>query len=92
MDNKTYSDNDNETDIDVFKKMEMEYKKVETPSMKWEGVYKWYISQFSVSYLKGDNIYVGDSLIKADANPFRKMEIIWFLMRHYSNHPLAPEK
>ena len=90
MDNKTYSDN--EIDIDVFKKMEMEYKKVETPSMKWEGVYKWYISQFSVSYLKGDNIYVGDSLIKADVNPFRKMEIIWFLMRHYSNHPLAPEK
>lgn len=88
MDNKTYTDKNN---IDIFKEMEKEYKMVETPSMKWENVYKWYISQFSVSYLKGDNIYVGESLIKADVNPYKKLQIIYFLMKYHSDHPLAPK-
>ena len=72
--------------------MDRYYNEIATPSMLWEGVYKWYISQFSKSYLLGDSIYIGESLILSDKSVFKKINTIRFLIKHYSDHPLAPKK
>ena len=74
-----------------YNEMEKLYNDISTPSMKWEGVYKFYVGQFSESYMSGCDYYLGPSLIKSDANVFKKLKTIQFLSKYYSDHPLAPK-
>ena len=82
---------DNINPDNVYNNLDKLYDEISTPSMKWEPVYQFYINKFSVSYLKGNDIYIGPSLIKSDVNIFKKLKTIEFLRKHYSDHPLAPK-
>ena len=75
----------------VFNELDNLYNDISSPSMKWEGVYKDYVGRFSESYMSGCDYYLGPSLIKSNANIFKKMKTIDFLKKYFSNHPLAPK-
>ena len=81
---------DNKLTIEI-EEMEKEYYKTATPAMLWEPVYKDYINRFSHSYLTGNDIYIGQSLLSPDINIFKLSKTIYFLKRHFSQHPLAPK-
>ena len=74
-----------------IEEMEKEYYKTATPAMLWEPVYKDYISRFSHSYLTGNDIYIGKSLLSPDINVFKLSKTISFLKKYFSEHPLAPK-
>ena len=71
--------------------MERMYENSVNEYMLWEPVYKDYISKFSKSYLSGNDIYIGDSLLKTNANIFQKRNTLVFLKKYFINHPLAPK-
>ena len=60
----------------LYTNLDKLYDEISTPSMKWEPVYQFYISKFSESYLKGNDIYIGPSLIKSDVNIFKKLKVM----------------
>tara|TARA_Y100000389_G_C17376398_1_gene471882 strand:+ start:319 stop:762 length:444 start_codon:yes stop_codon:yes gene_type:complete len=90
--NTPLTDNNPIFDNNIYNNLDRYYHEIATPFMLWEGVYKWYIRQFSKSYLLGDSIYIGESLILSDKSVFKKINTIRFLIKHYSDHPLAPKK
>ena len=98
MENKTFIDIDDienkkitEQLENAMNDMEQIYERSVTEYMLWEPVYKDYISKFSKSYLSGNDIYIGDSLINTNANIFQKRNTLIFLKKYFINHPLGPK-
>ena len=73
------------TELDIL------YNRIATIDMLWEGVYREYISRFSDAYNSGNEYYIGPSLIRSDADIYKKTKVIYFLQKYFSNHPLAPK-
>jgi hypothetical protein len=67
------------------------YSEIATIDMLWEGVYRKYISRFSDAYNSGNEYYIGPSLIRFNGHIYKKTKVIYFLKKHFSNHPLAPK-